>query len=588
MPSTRRTLLYAAGALSAVALVAVGATTALADDGAPRGTRVAGVDVSGLSRAQVQDTLGRELATLTSAPVALVADGQALELDPVRAGLGVDLAATARDATSAGPVDRLRSLVGARRTVTPTTTVDGPALQAELGRLAVGFDRAPREGAVRFTSAPVPVPALPLTGRELNRADAAKAVADDWPSADPIEVPVTVEAVKTTEQDVLEVLREVAVPAIAAPVTVNAPGGSVVVEPIDIAKALRIETDATGELTARLEPGVLYERLRERLKAVGRAPVDATFRVTGSGLVLVPSQDGTSISAADLTAAVLGVLGAPAPRTAQAPLSASAARVSTEQARQLGIVEPIGSFTSRFPCCRPRVQNIKRIAQIVNGYVILPGEQFDLNGVVGPRDKARGFVEAPQILDGEFVDRVGGGVSQFATTLFNAVFFSGLKDITHSPHSYYISRYPPGREATVSFPRPELIFENDSGRGVLVTSTTTATSVTVAFYGTKRFDEVRSSTGPRTRIRDFTTQYVERPDCSATSGGKGFDIVVTRVFVDGGRELRREPFRTRYRPQPKVVCGPPPGAAASPAPSGSSAPPGAPAPGAAASPAPPG
>ena len=180
--------------------------------------------------------------------------------------------------------------------------------------------------------------------------------------------------------------------------------------------------------------------------------------------MLVASKGGTSISAADLAKAVLPVLGDAAPRTASAPLTPGVARVTTERATTLGITEPIGTFTSRHPCCRPRVQNIQRIADIVDGHVVLPGEQFDLNDVVGPRDRARGFVEAPQILEGEFVDRVGGGISQFATTLFNAVFFSGLGDVTHSPHSYYFSRYPPGREATVSFPLPDLIFRTTARR----------------------------------------------------------------------------------------------------------------------------
>ena len=142
--------------------------------------------------------------------------------------------------------------------------------------------------------------------------------------------------------------------------------------------------------------------------------------------------------------------------------------------------------------------------------------------------------------------------------MFNAVFFSGLKDVEHSPHSYYISRYPPGREATISYPKPDFVFENDSPHGVLVDTSYTGTSITVTFWGTKRFDEVRSVTGPRTRMRDFDTQYVERDDCTATSGDEGFDIVVTREFVKGGQVVRREPFSTRYKPEPEFICGPPP------------------------------
>ena len=137
--------------------------------------------------------------------------------------------------------------------------------------------------------------------------------------------------------------------------------------------------------------------------------------------------------------------------------------------------EVIGSFTTDHPCCAPRVTNIHRIADLVDGHVLLPGERFDLNALTGPRDRARGFVDAPQILDGEFVDRIGGGISQFVTTMFNAVFFSGLKDVEHSPHSYYISRYPPGREATISDPAPDFVFENDSPHGVLIDTSYTDT-----------------------------------------------------------------------------------------------------------------
>ncbi len=331
-------------------------------------------------------------------------------------------------------------------------------------------------------------------------------------------------------RDIVRALEDVAVPAIAAPVTVDVEGDELVVAPLDIARALRIEVDSAGDLTPRLLPDVLHEQVRSGLRRVGDPPQDATFDVSSGTPVVVPSSGGTSVSPDDLAAAVMSVLTDEAPRRASASLSPAEARITTARARTLGVKEVIGSFTSRHPCCAPRVQNIHRSADIVDGHVLLPGDRFDLNDLVGPRDKARGFVEAPQILDGEFVDRVGGGVSQFATTLFNAVFFSGLKDITHSPHSYYISRYPPGREATVSFPLPDLIFENDSPHGVLVDTSYTDTSITVTFWGTKRFDAVRSVTGPRTRLRDFTTQYVQRDDCTATDGEQGFDIVVTRGF----------------------------------------------------------
>ena len=315
--------------------------------------------------------------------------------------------------------------------------------------------------------------------------------------------------------------------------------------------------DIDGELRPRLDARKVLASLATRGEAVERLPVDATFTVTSGKPVLVPSRDGRTMPAMELSSALLGVLADPAPRRTSVSLSVTPPRVTTERARTLGVREVIGAFTTHHPCCAPRVTNIHAIADIVDGYVVLPGETFSLNGVVGRRDTGRGFVQAPQILRGQFVKDVGGGVSQFATTIFNAVFFSGLKDIQHTPHSYYISRYPPGRESTVSYPQPDYRFEDDAPSGVLITTSYTGTSITVTFWGTKRFD-VGSESGPRTLVKPFGTEYVDRPDCTASKGAEGFDIVVTRVFRVGGRVVRREPFKTHYLPEPHFVCGPPP------------------------------
>ena len=55
-----------------------------------------------------------------------------------------------------------------------------------------------------------------------------------------------------------------------------------------------------------------------------------------------------------------------------------------------------------------------------------------------------------------------------ATTTFNAMFFAGLEDVEHKPHSFYIDRYPVGREATVAWGAVDLRFRNDTPYGVLI------------------------------------------------------------------------------------------------------------------------
>ncbi|MCY7365763.1 MAG: VanW family protein, partial [Frankiaceae bacterium] len=559
MPSRRALLLSSAAVL---ALAAVGVGLAGTGDGIPRGTTVRAVEVGGLSRAEAVSRLSTAFDTEQASSVSLVADGEVLQLDQTAAGLTLDVDATVDEALDVGFLDRLRTFVGAGRDVDPVPAVDEAALTASLTALAEGFDRAAREGSISFSPEAEPVPEAPVTGRALDVAGAADAVVEDYLSLR-VEVPVELDEVSTTDEAVREALEQVAEPAVAAPITVDVEGDELVLEPVDLAPALTI-TAVDGELAPQLDGAVLREQLTGRLERVGVPAVDATFDISSGAPVVVPSQPGRSVSAEDLRTAVLSVLTDEAPRRAAAPLSASAPRLPTEEAAGLGVVEVLGSYTSAFPCCQPRVTNIQTIADIVDGHVLKPGEQFDLNAFVGPRDTARGFVSAPQILRGEFVNDVGGGVSQFATALFNGYFFAGLKDITHSPHSYYISRYPPGREATVSFPLPDLIFENDSPNGVLIDTSYTGTSITVTMWGTKRFEEVRSVTEPRTRVREAEVQYIERPDCIAGKGGEGFDVVVTRVFVAGGREVTREDFTTRYLPQPKFVCGPPPRTAAPP------------------------
>ncbi|HWG93875.1 MAG TPA: VanW family protein [Mycobacteriales bacterium] len=564
MPSRRRVL--AVGGAVAVVLLAAGAAAAAATTSGqvPRGVSVGDVELGGLRADEAEQRIAAAFPPGEPSPVVLLADGEELAVDAAAAGLAVDAAATARTAADAGPLDRLRAVFSAPRQVEPALEVDSSALQAELRRVAEPFARPPREGSVAFDEELEPVATMPLAGRELDLEQVREALLGAWPLETRVEVPVEVVEVRTTEEDVERAVRELAPRVVGDPVVLTSEGGDLPVPPDVLGAATRLELD-DGELAPVVDGAVVLERTAEARRRLEEPAVDATFDTSSGTPVVVPSRTGRGFGAEDTAEAVRSVVTAEAPRRARVEFSTTQPRVTTEVAEGLGVVEQVSSYTSRFPCCAPRVQNIRRIAEIVDGHVVLPGESFDLNAVVGPRDTARGFVPAPQILEGEFVDAVGGGVSQFATALFNAYFFAGLEDVTHTPHSYYISRYPPGREATVSFPLPDLVFRNDSPHGILIRTSSTGTSVTVSMWGTKRFD-VRAVQGPRTRVTTAPTRYITRPGCQPGNGGEGFDIVVTRVFSQDGREVRREPFRTRYLPQPKFVCGPPPSRTPAPAP----------------------
>ena len=225
------------------------------------------------------------------------------------------------------------------------------------------------------------------------------------------------------------------------------------------------------------------------LKAFGSGAKDARFEVSGGTVTVVPSVDGVGIAPEHLAEQLMTVLTQPAPRTLTAELGPVPADFTTEEAQALGIVEKVSSFTTNFTMT-PSATNIRVIAEKVDGAVVKPGETFSLNDFTGPRGTAQGYVPANVIEGGHLAKAVGGGISQFATTMFNAVFFAGLQDVHHKTHSFYISRYPAGREATVfdGVDRP--------GRG-RTTPTPASTcrpqwvsggSITVTFWGTKHYD----------------------------------------------------------------------------------------------------
>ena len=154
-----------------------------------------------------------------------------------------------------------------------------------------------------------------------------------------------------------------------------------------------------------------------------------------------------------------------------------------EDADGQGVLHLVSQYTTHHPCCHARVTNIHLFADAVDGAVVPPGEAFSLNDHVGQRTRSKGFLGAGTLINGTLVSTVGGGVSQFATTFYNAVFWGGYQDVEHKPHSSYFSRYPEGIEATINWPYLDLVFRNDTSRNVIIKTEYTDTSLTVKFFG---------------------------------------------------------------------------------------------------------
>jgi vancomycin resistance protein YoaR len=218
-----------------------------------------------------------------------------------------------------------------------------------------------------------------------------------------------------------------------------------------------------------------------------------------------------------------------------------------------------------------RIHNVHLMADFIDGTVIQPGEVFSFNGVVGPRTAERGFLEGQMIIGSLVLPSIGGGVCQTATTLFNNAFEIGLPILERTNHNLYLSHYPLGRDATVSWGGPDFKFKNDLKHGILIKTSYTDSTLTFSFYGTDEHRRVVAKTGSQTKWAGPSVNYAVDPNAPRGSkklvkgtGEKGFDVSVDRTVYDaGGKELRHDTFKSHYIPDsPTMVYGPgrtPPG-----------------------------
>ncbi|MEP7054074.1 MAG: VanW family protein [Actinomycetota bacterium] len=582
--SDRRILYFVLVGIAMVPIIVYLAAVLVTWGKLPRGTYVAGVDVGGRTSAQAKKLLRDALEPQIKAPVPIKAAEVTASIDPTTAGLSIDYDKTVDGlaASSMNPVTVARSFSG-RTDHEPQLVVDDAAIDKTVAAFAKKVDKPAREGSVRFDGTK-PVAVMPLVGRTLDRAFAAKSLHDRFAAlkTDPVEVPVQRIDVLTSQDKVDAAITKIATPAVSGPLRMVADGRGIELSADDIGSFISLKTDANGAINLVVDSDKVRALVLPQLPSYDAPSKDGSIDVVNGAVRITPSINGRTADVDGLIAAVPAALAKSAPREIPIPFLAVEPKITTEKIKALGIKEVVSSFTTHHPCCAARVNNIHTIAKIVDGALVMPGDTFSLNGYVGERDKGRGFIEAPMILKGVLTPAVGGGVSQFATTMFNAVFFGGFKDVYHKTHSFYISRYPAGREATVSSPAPDLKWTNDSPYGVLVKTSFTGTTITVTFYSTKQYDRIDSISGPRTRPTPTMVVYLPPgPQCVKAAGSPGFDIVVWRAFIKGGKEVKpRERFYTRYVPEPIFICAVPPVVppGSSPPPPGSSVSPPAPSP----------
>ena len=352
----------------------------------------------------------------------------------------------------------------------------------------------------------------------------------------PIEIPVERKVLPSRYTDAeLSSLLDRAVQLTSKPLAVRIADKELTIQPKQL-RRLVTPTIVNGEVSLQLDGDKAMAVITKGIGAIGRPAKDARLRVNDDGTVTaVPAEVGLKCCAEDASEKLNAAVAAGATGIVELDLIEIQPKVSTSQVESLGVTQLVSTFTTKHAPGEVRVKNIHHIADLVRGIVIKPGDTFSVNDTIGPRTAANGFFKAHVIEDGVYAENFGGGISQFATTLFNAAFFGGLDLVEYQSHSLYISRYPFGREATLSFPDPDLKIRNSTPFGMLIWPTYTERSITISLYST-----------PYVKGEVIDQTIEKRDQCK---------IVYTsrlRTYVDGN--TKKDRTRAFYRPAEGKDC----------------------------------
>ena len=534
----------------------------------PAQASVEGVAIGGLTPGEAADVLRAEFGPALEEPIALTAATMSAPLVPAESGLGADFEATVREAGggfSWNPAVIVNNLTGGED-VPLVRTVDDAALSGAVEAVADSFTvegvdatLAFVDGAVARTEA-VEAQRLDVEGTTeavkgafLAGRDAAEAVAVSEPPA-------------VTDAMVDEAVAAYATPILSGPVTLTYKTATMDLAPATIAGVTTFAL-VDGKLAPVIEAEALSAVAEGAQKALGlNAPKDAGYSFATGAPVVVPSVTGEVLEPEAFAETVkTAAVATGAARTVPVTVTTQEPEFTTAEAQAAVPTEVIGEFTTRFPHAAYRNTNLGRAAASVNGTVLLPGEIFSLNDTLGPRTAANGYVDGYVINKGRLVKEAGGGISQAATTLYNAGFFAGYEDIEHKPHSLYFDRYPAGREATIYYGSLDMRFRNDTKypaiiQGIITKSTPGSRgSLTFKIWSQRTYTKVTSTEPVKSGFYTGAERVVTDTPCEPQAPIQGFTVTWQRLFYQGSEVVKRENYSWKYSAGDKITCAAPQG-----------------------------
>ncbi|MCX7903756.1 MAG: VanW family protein [Caloramator sp.] len=305
--------------------------------------------------------------------------------------------------------------------------------------------------------------------------------------------------------------------------------GNIFIQTIERIKLLNSSINITLNLTY---DGSNVDKIVKMIsKEINMTPKDATIKLVGKNFIITNEEQGIKVDEENLKKLILETIQSKENKDLHIPVVEVEAKIKSSDLRK--IKEKISAFSTKFnPSDVNRTGNLRIAAQSLDGTVIMPGEIFSMNKVLGPRVASKGYKEAPIIINGTLVPGLAGGICQVTTTVYNAALLANFDIVERRPHGLKVSYVPPGRDATISGSSIDFKFKNNSNAPIYIKAWVSNSYVNVVFYGANQNPNIKVVIESEILERiPTTTEYIK--DSSLPVGQK----IVEAKPIDGVKTI---------------------------------------------------
>jgi vancomycin resistance protein YoaR len=439
--------------------------------------------------------------------------------------------------------------------IKPTINLDENTFKIALAKVVRDNTKTPINATLATQGGKV-VTTEAVSGTQIDWEKTKKSLRESWLyEGRKAEVVIAYIPPAVSNEDVNKARSNLADLAVASPITLKIGTRSIEISPEVIGTALKFIPNRE-KLESKFDETVIVNEISRQIPNIQTTASDAKFDFIGDRVFVIPAQEGLKFKPGQLDATLSLAFRQKENRVVNLDSAVIKPLITTESLDALGIKEQLSTFRQDFDYLPYREINVGQAARYMDGKILKPGEIFSMNETIKERTSKNGYVKGIYIGEGGRFDfGLGGGVSIITSATWTAAFYAGLERIEQRAHSVLISRYTPGLEATVSWPKLDLKFRNNTQNNILIKAIPARDGITISMYGTKEYDRITAKFGEPYNLNnniDVVNSY--DPNCLPQDPAPGFKIVVTRQFWKNNSIVQSENLTTSYRPSDNIIC----------------------------------